>query len=194
MRTLTLAVLCLCALAARLPAEPPTGPYLLAVATASRATGIKGPQLGVLAGGRARVSDSIALLFDVSALHSPKIDAGDGYLLGAMLDVEHWGKRWYGALGASYAIQTTSVYSKEAWAPRLTIGRQGPAVRLSSTWQLPDSTPNRTSSFNLNAAWRSGRAVLRMSAGWLWHRDGDGWRLSVASGLDLRRRRARMRP
>lgn len=188
MKTPALAALFLLALAARLPAEPPTGPYLLATATASRATGIKGPQLGILAGGRVRVSDSVALLFEAKALHSPKVDAGDGYLLAATFDVEHWGRRWYGALGASWAIQETSVYSKEAWAPRITIGRQAVSLRLSATWRLPDSTPNRAESLGLVLEWWQGRGLFRTGLAWLRHRDGEGLRLSVGLGVDFRRR------
>ncbi len=188
MRTPALAALCLLPLAAPLPAEPPTGPYLLAVAANSVADGIKGPQLGILAGARARVSDSIALLVELSALHSPKIDTGDGALVAATFDVERWGERWYGALGASYAILETSVYSKEAWAPRLTIGRQRGSVRLSGTWILPDSTPNRTESLGLNLEWRRGRGMLRAGLAWLRHRDGEGPRLSIGLGVDFRSR------
>lgn len=186
MKTPALAALCLWSLAAALPAEPPTG-YLLAVVANSSNDGLKkGHQLGVLAGGRARVSDSIALLFELSVLHSPKIDAGDGYLVVATFDVERWGRRWYGALGASWAIQETSAYSKEAWAPRLTIGRQTGSVRLSGIWSLPDSTPNRAESLSLGLEWRRGRGVLRAALGWMRHRDGEGLRLSAGFGVDFR--------
>lgn len=183
MRMPTLAALCLLALATRLPAEPLAGPYLLTVAAISDADGIKGPQLGILAGGRTRLSDSIALLFELSALHSPKIDAGDGYLVGAILDVEHWGRRWYGALGVSWAIQETSAYSKEAWAPRLTIGRLEGSVRISGTWRLPDSTPNRAESLGLVLEWRQGRGIFRAGLAWLRHSEGEGVRLLWAAGL-----------
>ncbi len=183
MRALALAASCLLALATPLPAEPPTGPYLLAVATASRETGIKGPQLGILAGGRVRLSDSVALLFEAQALHSPKLDAGDGYLVGAILDVEHWWHAWYVALGASWATQETSAYSKEAWAPRLTFGRQGPSDRISATWRPPDSTSNHLQSFGLDLEYRPGRWILRTGIAWLWHRGGDGFRFSWAAGL-----------
>ncbi len=190
MRALALAASCLLALATPLPAAPPTGPYLLALVANSSNDGLeKGPQLGILAGGRVRVSDSIALLFDLSVLHSPKIDAGDGYLVGATFDVERWGKRWYGALGATYSVLETSAYSKEAWSPRLTIGRQAGSVRLSGTWSLPDSTPNRTESLSLDLEWRRGRGLLRAGLGWLRHRDGEGLRLSAGFGVaDFRHR------
>ncbi len=187
-RAPALAALCLLALATPLPAEPPTGPYLLAVATASRATGIKGPQLGILAGGRVRLSDSVALLFEAQALHSPKLDAGDGYLVGAILDVEHWWHAWYVALGVSWAVQETSAYSKEAWAPRVTIGRQAASLRLSGTWRLPDSTVNHAESLGLVLEWRQGRGMLRAGLAWLRHRDGEGVRLSAGFGLDFRQR------
>lgn len=187
MRTPALVALCLLVLATRLPAEPPTGPYLLAVGAISGADGIEGPQLGILAGGRTRISDSVALLFELSVLHSPKIDAGDGTLFSIMFDVEHWGRRWYGALGASYAVLETSAYRKEAWAPRLSIGRQTGPVRLSGTWNLPDSTLNRTESLGLGLEWRRGRGVLRAGLAWLRHRDGEGIRLSIGLGLAFRR-------
>jgi len=185
-RSPALAALCLWSLAAHLPAEPPAGPYLLSVVAISDATGIRGPQLGLLAGGRIRVSDSIALLVELSVLHSPKLDAGDGYLLGATFDVEHWGKRWYGALGVSWAVQETSAYSKEAWAPRLTIGRQAASLRLSATWRPADSTPNRTHSLGVELEWWQGRGIFRIGLAWLRHRDGSGLRLSAGLGLDFR--------
>lgn len=186
MRAPALAALCLLALSTPLPAEPPTGPYLLVVVANSSNDGLqKGPQLGLLAGGRVRVSDSIALLFELSALHSPKIDAGDGVLYAATFDVEHWGRRWYAALGASYAVLKTSAYEKDAWAPRLTIGRQAGSVRLSGTWSFPDSTLNRTESLGLGLEWRRGRGILRAGLAWLRHRDGEGLRLSAGFGVDF---------
>lgn len=185
-------VLCL-ALAAPLYAEPPAafyGTHVLLVGAASNTDGVKGPRVGVLVGHRARLSESIALLVEASVVNSPKIGAGGGTLFAAMFDVEHSLGRWYWAAGVRYAVQETPFYSKEAWAPQLSAGRQGGAWRLSGVLKLPDSTPNRAGSLGLALEWRRSRGVLRRGIlrwglAWVRHRDGEGVAVSGGIGVNF---------
>lgn len=175
-------LLLLLLLAAPGAAEPPPGPYVLAVAAISGVDGISGARAGLFGGARIRVSDSINLLADARILHAPKIETGDGMLYAAGLHLELHGRRWFGSLGAWYAVQTTSQWTKEAWAPQFTIGRQLGSCLLSSTWSGPDTTENRASRLGVDLAWRRGHLLLYGGLDWLTDRGGSGLSLRLGAG------------
>lgn len=175
--------LCILILAASSPltAEPPRA-YILVVAAASGVDGIRGPQAGIVAGARAPLGCSVTIIVQGSVLHSPKIGEGAGLLAATTIDAEHRTGAWFGSAGASYAVQETSAYSKEAWSARFGVGRQIGSVRLWATWSAPDSTENRAESIAMALEWRPRRWILRPSASWLSHRDGEGLRLAIGFG------------
>ncbi len=183
-------ILCVCSFIVPFAAvaEPPSGSWILAVAANSLADGVRGPQLGIAIGGRIPISRSINLLVEGSAVHSPKIETGEGQLYSAMFDVELHRGAWFGAVGVSHGLQKTSRTDKGAWFSRLSIGREIGPVWLWSTWSGPRPTKDRAESLGLNLEWRRRRGMLRAGLAWLRHRDGEGLRLSIGLGLDFRSR------
>lgn len=168
---------------AALLSEPPSRPYVLVSSVISADDGISGARVGVLAGARVPVSSSVGLLMEASLTHTPKIDAGDGYTISGRLGLGLHRDAWFGSLSASYALLTTSAYTKEAWSPRLEIGRQaGAATWLSAVWSGPDSTQNRARSLGLALEWHRRCRVLRVSLSWVGHRGGGGLEIGLAIG------------
>lgn len=181
------ALLLALALPAVLLSEPPPGPYALISSSISADDGIGGARIGVLTGARVPVSTSVGLLMGASLTHTPKIDADDGRTISGRLGLELHRDAWFGSFSASYAILTTSAYTKESWSPRLEIGRQaGATTWLSAVWSGPDSTPNMARSLGLTLEWRRRHGALRAGLAWVGHRDGGGLEVSLAAGFGRR--------
>jgi hypothetical protein len=175
----------LLALASPLAAEPPTGPYLLAVAATSRTDGVVGPQWGVAAGSRISISEYVNMLAEGSAMVSDKIGLGGQHYAASFALEWHRGP-WYASAGAAWAVQVTPEYSKQALAPVVRFGRGLGPVWLTAVWRARDDTENEVEAIGVELEARHGRGRLRVAFQWVKDVEGGGLRVVLGVGVGRR--------